>query len=212
VPFDLDHPIWVEDGDFGVANHLRLAVEAVNAALADAGYVRPMWMAWSRSPWDGNAEIAVARELGIPKLRFVSRIPYGGGAACAAVQQAAMAIASGMAEVVVCYRALNERSGPVRARAGGRCVVRSGQWLALPGAAGHPGGGGHVRPALPARVRGHQRGFRCGGRSQARGHQPERLVLRQAHHACDHQASRWIAEPLRYWIAARRATARSPWW
>jgi acetyl-CoA acetyltransferase len=36
---------------------------------------------------------------------------YGGGAGCATVQYAAMAIATGTAEVVVCYRALNERSG-----------------------------------------------------------------------------------------------------
>ena len=44
-------------------------------------------------------------------LRFFSRINYGGGAACATVQQAAMAVATGVAEVVVCYRGFNERSG-----------------------------------------------------------------------------------------------------
>ena len=60
---------------------------------------------------DSNAEIAVARELGVSELRFFSQIGYGGGAACATVQQAAMAVATGTAEVVVCYRALNERSG-----------------------------------------------------------------------------------------------------
>jgi acetyl-CoA acetyltransferase len=40
-----------------------------------------------------------------------SRITYGGGAAAATVQQAAMAITSGAAECVVVYRAFNERSG-----------------------------------------------------------------------------------------------------
>ena len=60
---------------------------------------------------DGNAEIAVARELGLPALRFFGEIGYGGGAACATVQHAAMAVATGTADVVVCYRALNERSG-----------------------------------------------------------------------------------------------------
>src|SRR3546814_12174711 len=35
----------------------------------------------------------------------------GGGAACGTVQQAAMAVATGVADVVVCYRGFNERSG-----------------------------------------------------------------------------------------------------
>jgi acetyl-CoA acetyltransferase len=45
------------------------------------------------------------------ELTFFSRIHHGGGAACATVQQAAMAVATGVADVVVCYRAFNERSG-----------------------------------------------------------------------------------------------------
>ncbi|MGH2685167.1 MAG: lipid-transfer protein, partial [Actinomycetota bacterium] len=49
--------------------------------------------------------------LGTPELTFFSRIHHGGGAACGTVQQAAMAVATGIAEVVVCYRAFNERSG-----------------------------------------------------------------------------------------------------
>ena len=44
-----------------------------------------------------SSEIAVARELGIRELRFFSRINYGGGAACATVQQAAMAVVTGTA-------------------------------------------------------------------------------------------------------------------
>src|SRR5699024_11350152 len=42
---------------------------------------------------------------------FFSRIHYGGGAAAATVQQAALAVATGVADVVVAYRAFNERSG-----------------------------------------------------------------------------------------------------
>jgi acetyl-CoA acetyltransferase len=55
--------------------------------------------------------VAVARAAGIGELKFFSRIHYGGGAACATIQQAAMAVATGVAEVVVAYRAFNERSG-----------------------------------------------------------------------------------------------------
>ena len=60
---------------------------------------------------DTNPEIEIARNVGIGELSFFSRIHHGGGAACGTVQQAAMAVATGVAEVVVCYRAFNERSG-----------------------------------------------------------------------------------------------------
>ena len=57
-----------------------------------------------------KSEIDIARSLGVGDLTFFSRIHYGGGAACATVQQAAIGPA-GVADVVVCYRAFNERPG-----------------------------------------------------------------------------------------------------
>jgi acetyl-CoA acetyltransferase len=92
-------------------SELQLAAEASLAALTDAGLLSSDVDGLVTFTMDANAETALARELGIPELSFFSRIPYGGGAACATVQQAAMAVATGMAEVVVCYRAFNERSG-----------------------------------------------------------------------------------------------------
>ena len=47
--------------------------------------------------------------IGIQDLAMFSRISYGGGAAAATAMQAAMAVATGVADVVVCYRAMNER-------------------------------------------------------------------------------------------------------
>lgn len=92
-------------------SELRLAAEAVQAALADAG-LRPSDVDGLVSfTMDANSEISVARELGIEELTFFSRIHYGGGAAAATVQQAAMAVVTGVADVVVAYRAFNERSG-----------------------------------------------------------------------------------------------------
>lgn len=92
-------------------SELRLAAEAVRAALDDAG-LRPEDVDGLTSfTMDSNTEVAVARSVGIPSLKFFSRIHYGGGAACATVQQAAMAVATGVADVVVAYRAFNERSG-----------------------------------------------------------------------------------------------------
>jgi hypothetical protein len=59
---------------------------------------------------DTNPEITVAQAADTGELGFFSRIHYGGGTACATVQQAAIAVATRIAEVVVCYRAFNERS------------------------------------------------------------------------------------------------------
>ena len=92
-------------------SELRLAAEAATAALADAGLAPADVDGLVTFTMDSTAEIALARELGLGELRFFSQVGYGGGAACAIVQQAAMAVATGIAQVVVCYRALNERSG-----------------------------------------------------------------------------------------------------
>jgi acetyl-CoA acetyltransferase len=92
-------------------SELQLSAEATLAALADAGLAPADVDGLTTFTMDTTAEIALARELGMGDLRFFSRINYGGGGACATVQQAAMAVATGVADVVVCYRGFNERSG-----------------------------------------------------------------------------------------------------
>jgi len=92
-------------------SELRLAAEAVTAALADAGLTPADVDGLVSFTMDTNTEIAVARASGIGELKYFSRIHFGGGAACSTVQQAAMAVATGVADVVVAYRAFNERSG-----------------------------------------------------------------------------------------------------
>ncbi|WP_433411908.1 lipid-transfer protein [Microtetraspora malaysiensis] len=92
-------------------SELRLACEAVLAAVADAGLKPSDVDGLVTFTADTNSEIHVARNTGIGELTFFSRVGYGGGAACGTLQQAAMAVATGAAEVVVCYRAFNERSG-----------------------------------------------------------------------------------------------------
>jgi acetyl-CoA acetyltransferase len=89
---------------------LRLACEAVAAALADAGLEPAEVDGMVTFSMDGTDDAEIARSTGIGDLTFFSRVPYGGGAACGTVAHAAIAIASGLAEVVVCYRALNGRS------------------------------------------------------------------------------------------------------
>ena len=92
-------------------SELRLAAEAVTAAVADAGLTPSDVDGLVTFTMDTNMEVAVARATGIGDLKYFSRIHYGGGAACSTVQQAAMAVATGVCDVVVAYRAFNERSG-----------------------------------------------------------------------------------------------------
>src|SRR5438874_10958895 len=89
---------------------VRMATEAVKAALDAAGLAPSDVDGMVTFTMDSNDEIEIARSVGIGDLTFFSRIHHGGGAACATVHQAAMAVATGVAQVVVCYRALNGRS------------------------------------------------------------------------------------------------------
>ena len=90
---------------------LRLAIEAVDAAIADAGLEPSQVDGMVTFTAETNTDIEVAKNLGIGDLTFFSRIHYGGGAACAAIQQAVLAVNAGVADYVVCYRGFNERSG-----------------------------------------------------------------------------------------------------
>ncbi len=92
-------------------SELQLATEAVKAALDDAGLGPADVDGMTTFSLDTSDEIEVARAVGIGDLAFFSRVPHGGGAAVGVIQQAVMAIATGTADVVVCYRALNGRSG-----------------------------------------------------------------------------------------------------
>jgi len=89
---------------------LRLAIEAIGTALDDCGLKASDVDGMSLYTMENNPASEVIHNLGGGDLRFFSRIHYGGGAACGPIHQAAMAIATGAAEVVVCYRAMNERS------------------------------------------------------------------------------------------------------
>ena len=92
-------------------SELQLACEAVLAAIADAGLKPSDVDGMVTFTAESSSEIHVARNTGIGDLTFFSRVPHGGGAACGTVAQAAAAIATGLASVVVCWRAFNERSG-----------------------------------------------------------------------------------------------------
>ena len=92
-------------------SEMSLASEAVAAAIADAGLQPSDVDGMVTYSTDNNPDIEIARHVGIGSLRHFSRVHYGGGAACGTIVMAAMAVATGVADVVVCYRAFNERSG-----------------------------------------------------------------------------------------------------
>ncbi|WP_372728318.1 lipid-transfer protein [Nocardioides sp.] len=185
-------------------SELQLSVEAVQAALADCGLTAADVDGLTTFTMDTSSEIAVARELGIAELRFFSRINYGGGAACATVQQAAMAVATGVADVVVCYRGFNERSG---SRFGQFSVAAATQvnTNGLDNAWSYPMGLG--TPAATVAMQARRYMHEYGATSEDFG----RVAVADRRHAAtnpkaffhgkpitlaDHQASRMIAEPL----------------
>jgi acetyl-CoA acetyltransferase len=90
---------------------LQLASEAALAAIKDAG-LRPADIdGMVTFDVDTNDELSLMRNLGIPGLRWASRTFGAGAGAGACVHHAAAAVASGAASHVLVYRAFNERSG-----------------------------------------------------------------------------------------------------
>ncbi len=92
-------------------SELRLALEACAAACDDAGISPSQVDGLSTFTMETNPESEIMRGLGIDELTHFSRIHFGGGAPCATIQYAAMAVATGVSDYVIAYRAFNERSG-----------------------------------------------------------------------------------------------------
>ena len=92
-------------------SELQLTAEAIRNALDDCGLKPSDVDGMTTFTLDTTDEIEAARAVGIGDLTFFNRIPHGGGAAIGVVQHAVMAVATGIADVVVCYRGLNGRSG-----------------------------------------------------------------------------------------------------
>ncbi len=84
---------------------------AILAALADAGLGVADVDGMFRYVWEGTTEMEMARILGVRNLRAFGEVDYGGGAGAPTVSLAALAIESGLADVVVCWRARNRSSG-----------------------------------------------------------------------------------------------------
>lgn len=187
-----------EFSKFSGRSELQLAAEASKAALDDAGLKPSEIDGMVTFTLDSNDELALMRCLGVERLRWVSRGPFGGAAASATVQMAAAAVASGAASAVLVYRAFNERSG-----------TRFGQPA---GGYGMTGASMHVPYGLdtPAKIYAlwyQQYMLKYGVTNEDLG----RYVVIAREHAAtnpaawyyqkpitleDHQNSRWIVEPI----------------
>ncbi|KAA0972761.1 lipid-transfer protein [Paeniglutamicibacter gangotriensis] len=185
-------------------SELQLAQEASLAACRDAGVDPHDVDGMVTYSMDTNPAIEVARGLGCKELNFFSHVDYGGGAAAGTILHAAMAVATGVAKTVVCYRAFNERSG-----------ARFGQAMSTAGMAPDARAAsyawtlpfGLMTPASWVGMFAQRYMHLSGATSEDFG----RIAVADRKHAAtnpkawfygkpitleDHQASRWIADPL----------------
>lgn len=91
-------------------SELTLAAECAKAALDDAGIHPSEVDGMITFTLDGSDEIHLARCLGVKDLAYTTRIPGGGAAAVATISHAMAMVNAGLCEVVVIWRAMNERS------------------------------------------------------------------------------------------------------
>ena len=179
---------------------LQLACESVLAAITDAGLTPANVDGLVTFTLDTSEEMEVARNVGIPSLSMFARIPYGGGASAGTVMQAAMAVATGVADVVVCYRAFNERSGMRFGNIGG-AITAMPLWLSWYAPYGL------LTPASWVALHAQRYMHEYGVTNEDFG----RIAVVDRMHAAtnpdawfyerpitieDHQASRWIIEPV----------------
>jgi acetyl-CoA acetyltransferase len=176
----------------------QTALEAIRLALADAGLPPSQVDGLVRFDMESTSEVEIARNLGIPNLRFFGEVGYGGGGGCAAVGHAAMAIESGWAHSVICWRARNRGSGG-RPWAGTGAEVGGDAQFSIPF--------GLARPVDQIAMLARRHMFEYGTTSEQLGAvavafrkhaaRNPHAMQREAITLADHQASRMVSDPLR---------------
>jgi acetyl-CoA acetyltransferase len=107
----------------------RLALEAIAAALDDAGIDAGEVDGLSSYTLETTEEIEIARNLGTGDITYFSQVGYGGGAGCGVVGHAAMAVASGQCNVAVAWRSRKRGAAAARPWAGVSNRLRgNNQW------------------------------------------------------------------------------------
>jgi acetyl-CoA acetyltransferase len=93
------------------ASEKRLALQAILAALADAGIDPGEVDGLASYTLETTDEVEIARTLGLGDVTFFGQVGYGGGAGPACVGLLAMAIATGQCRVGVAWRSRKRGSG-----------------------------------------------------------------------------------------------------
>jgi acetyl-CoA acetyltransferase len=193
-------------------SELQLACEAITAACNDAGLNVHEIDGIVRYNYDTNNETMLVSALGLENLRYFGEIGWGGSAHCSVVGHAAMAVALGMADVVVCFRALNERSGRRLGLARDHSVTASSKqdelgW-GLTGFQQFTDAFGMMAPNHRFGMLARRHMIEYGTTSEHFGHvavairehanrNPNAMMYERSMTLDDHQASRMIADPLR---------------
>ncbi|GAB3983701.1 lipid-transfer protein [Actinoallomurus acanthiterrae] len=185
--------------DSGVST-LTLAIDAILAALDDAGLtVDDVDALATHRVGDSTPPWVVAPALGVPEVSWYLDQFGGGSVSHAVIGQAAMAVASGVARTVVCYRAINARS---EFRMGG-----TGRGVAPIFDAQYQAPYGYFAPPQQFAMFTRAHMIKYGTTHEQLGHiavgqranavKNPRALKRDPITLDDYLASRWIAEPLR---------------
>jgi len=179
---------------------LTLGCRAILAAIEDAG-LRPGDVDGLATHRVGDSVLpgVLAQALGIRDLRWYVDQFGGGSTSCAIVGQAALAVHAGLADTVVCYRAINARS-EFRMGGIGRPLVDAVETQ-------YQAPYGHFAPAQQFAMAARQHMLRHGTTHEQLGavavaqrshalHNP-RALLRTPITLDDYLASRWVVEPFR---------------
>jgi acetyl-CoA acetyltransferase len=179
-------------------SELQLAAEAARDAIADAGMTPADIDGMVTFTADSSDELLLMRALGIPEVHWFSRTPHGGAGAHSTIMHAALAVHGGAARAVLVYRAFNERSGRRFGQPNHRVTPPGWNWY-LPF--------GLDTPAKTYSLAFQRYMYRYGLTNEDFGLYP---VVARRHAATnptawfhgrpitleDHQASRWIVEPI----------------
>jgi acetyl-CoA acetyltransferase len=179
-----------------------LAARAVKSAVEDAGLsLADVDGLCTFGPNDSIPPNLLAQAIGIPSLSFYVDQFFGGSVSLTMLGQASLALAAGVADCVVCYRAINGRSG-TRLNGSTR-----GGGARLPWDMQFKYSAGVVAPAQEIAMAARAHMLKYGTTSEDLGRiailsrtnalDNDRAMMRTPMTMDDYLASRWIAEPFR---------------
>ena len=184
------------------ASVFKLASEAVIQAVADAGLtLADVDGLCTFGPNDSISPNLLAQAIGIQSLSYYVDQFFGGSVSLTMIGQATLALAAGVADCVVCYRAINGRSGS-RLNGSGR-----GGGGRLPWDMQFKYSAGVLAPAQEIALVARAHMLKYGTESEDFGRiavlsrtnalDNDRAMMRKPMTLDDYLASRWIVDPFR---------------